>query len=450
MKKHLIDLFVPFLLVFVLLFCACQQDPTPAPEDEITFSSEIDVMLKSGTTTIRNVYRSDYFRDDACDFDKDLALLSFALADSTSDDNAVNFLSAMKFSNLEQHWNTADEINRCSFVIGHRKVDNCDLLAVYIKGTRYNPEWAGNLTIGETGDHEGFRLAALEVYIALKDYIAAYYPNKNLKIWITGYSRAAAISNVVAFNIIDRKELKVKQSDLFVYAFEPPASISSDKAREFQCVHNIMAESDIVASVPPATYGLSRVGTDHKMSSDPIKLNTCLHVFVDPTIKMPTFTPGDDYENPAEFLEYFLNLIMVAAPEEQPQAPSFESRSSYYSTIQTRLAYLVEILMKDNRAGLGALMEFLTEKGYMQALTSWLLTDGQFYTDLKTLLDDKEIDYNAERLETACSLVSNLKDNTNLISNAASLLLAKDNVMYIINCHYPEVCYALLKGDMEI
>ena len=449
MKKHLINLFVPFLLVFVLLFCACQQDPTPAPEDEITFSSEIDVLLKSGTTTIRNVYRSDYFRDDACDFDKDLALLSFALADSTSDDNAVNFLSAMKFSNLEQHWNTADEANRCSFVIGHRKVDNSDLLAVYIKGIRYSSEWAGNLTIGETGDHEGFRLAALEVYIALKDYIAAYYPKKDLKIWITGYSRAAAVSNVVAFNIIDRKELKVKQSDLFVYAFETPASISSDKAREYQCVHNIVTASDIVASVPPAAYGLSRVGTDHKMSSDPIKLNTCLHVFVDPTIKMPTFTPGDDYENPAEFLEYFLNLIMVAAPEEQPQAPSFESRSSYYSTIQTRLAYLVEILMKDNRAGLGALMEFLTEKGYIYAL-SWLTTEGLFYTDLKPLLDAKEIDYNAERLETACSLVSNLKDNTNLISNAASLLLAKDNVMYIINCHYPEVCYALLKGDMEI
>ncbi len=105
--------------------------------------------------------------------------------------------------------------------------------------------------------------------------------------------------------------------------------------------------------------------------------------------------------------------------------------------------------MKDNRAGLGALMEFLTEKGYMYAL-SWLMTEGLFYTDLKPLLDAKEIDYNAERLETACSLVSNLKDNANLISNAASLLLAKDNVMYIINCHYPEVCYALLKGDMEI
>ena len=449
MKKHLINLFVPFLLVFVLLFCACQQDPTPAPEDEITFSSEIDVLLKSGTTTIRNVYRSDYFRDDACDFDKDLALLSFALADSTSNDNVVNTLTAMKFSNLEQHWNSSGDISRCSFVIGHRKVDDSELIAVYIKGTNYNTEWAGNLTIGADGNHEGFSHAANEVYIALKDYIAAYYSKKNIKLWITGYSRAAAISNVVAFNIIEKKELKIKQSDLFVYAFETPSSISSDKAKEYQCVHNIMAESDIVASIPPAAYGLSRVGTDHKMASDPIKVTACLHVFVDPDINMPTFTPGDDYADPAEFLEYFLNLIMVAAPEEQPQAPSFESRSSYYSTIQTRLAYLVEILMKDNRAGLGALMEFLTEKGYMYAL-SWLMTEGLFYTDLKPLLDAKEIDYNAERLETACSLVFNLKDNTNLISNAASLLLAKDNVMYIINCHYPEVCYALLKGNLEL
>ena len=109
-----------------------------------------------------------------------------------------------------------------------------------------------------------------------------------------------------------------------------------------------------------------------------------------------------------------------------------------------------ECRLKDNRAGLAALMEFLNEKGgYLYALT-WLVTEGQFFTDLKPLLDAKEVAYDPMKLESACTLVSSLKDNENLISNASSLLFAKDNVMYIINCHYPEVCYALLKGNLEL
>ena len=130
---------------------------------------------------------------------------------------------------------------------------------------------AVSMTIGESGNHEGFETAATEVYSALKEYLEQYCPQGNLKLWITGYSRAAALSDVLAVKIISNGEVEVSQKDLFVYAFEPPVSVSSDIANneDYTCIHNIYVESDIVPSIAPAIesadYGLSRPGVDLKM-----------------------------------------------------------------------------------------------------------------------------------------------------------------------------------------
>ena len=450
MKKHFIKGILFMILVSILFLCACRQEPNP-PAERITITSEIDVMLKSGSMEIQNTYKTDYFRGDACLFDKDLALLSFALAALTSRNNAIDTLNAMSFDNLRQNWNDEGKINGCSYVIGHRTVDNYELVAVYVNGTGYNVEWAGNFTLGETGNHEGFDIAAKEVYEALKEYVAMYYPKKNIKFWITGYSRAAAIADVVAYNIIEEKDLNTRQSDLYVYAFEAPASIAKDKAKAYQCIHNIMAETDVIPAIPPLAYGLSRPGVELKMASDPDTVNARLHEYVDQGIAMPTFTAGDDYNNPSEFLTYFIDGIL--SKSSNPTAASFESREKYYSSIQVRIVYLTEVLEKNNSAGLRALIKYIEDNraSLFSIFMRWISEDG-FYSDLKEILTSCHTEYADSELKNACSILPSLYLNENLDAFLIGFVADTDkrnNVMYITCCHYPEVCYALLKGYQE-
>ena len=448
------------MLVCLLFFCACKHEPEPSG-DSVEFSSEIYVLLKDGKKEISNRYESEFFCRDARVFDKDLALLSYALAAATSPENALKILKSIWFDNLEQHWNGDDDINGCSYIIGRRKVGDSNLVAVYIKGIDYNVEWAGNLTIGALGNHEGFETAAAEVYAALKEYLAANNLKDNLKIWITGYSRAGAITDVLAYDIITKKEITIAQENLFVYAFEPPASLSSDAiAEEYQCIHNFFAEADLIPSVPPAIesadYGLSRPGTDLKTDSSVDRVNGCLHQYVDPDVSMPEFTPGefvsgDSFTNPAEFLACFIKGATGATDD--ATAASLESRAKFYSTIQNRLPYLVKILMKNNRTGVNALIQYITDHkdDLMSIFFKWVVGDG-FYEDLSSILDSCGTEYVVSDLKAACSILPslylNIKLDTFLLNIAGDGSIIA-NVKYIISCHYPEVCYALLMGYPE-
>lgn len=94
MKKSIVRI-LSVMLTCLLIFCTCSQEPSSA--DKIKFNSEIDVLLKNSKKTITNTYKSDFFREDARSFDKDLALLSYALAASTSGENAVQTLSTMSW-----------------------------------------------------------------------------------------------------------------------------------------------------------------------------------------------------------------------------------------------------------------------------------------------------------------------------------------------------------------
>lgn len=440
------------VLLTLILICSCNSNPSPY-SDRINFYSEIDVLLASNKKRIYNTYKTDYFRQDARIYNKDLALLSYALAASDSPDNAVKTLNSMQFGNLDQHWNNLDLPNSCSFVIGQRMVDDQVLVAVYIKGIGYNTEWSGNLTMGQIGNHTGFETAAEEVYDALKQYLDTNCPNQNFKLWITGYSRAAAITSVLAVSILNQEGISVDAKDLFVYSFEPPASVKlTSETEDYSCIHNIYAESDLVAAIPPAIpsadYGLVRPGNNYKMASDPDLVNACLHKHFGSDVNMPEFVSSEDFNTPAEFLAYFEKGVTSATTD--PDAASLESRDSYYSTIQTRITYLAEVLMKNNRVGLNALIDYLTENQdqLITIISKWIAEDDGFYNDLSAILDDCGATYDAAQLQNACTILQSVIKNTNLVSFLLGFVtgtLKTTNVMYLAACHYPEVCYVLLK-----
>ena len=103
------------LAVFIALSAIdCKQEPAPVEPvpDEISFSSEINVMLTGQKAIVQNSYKTDYFRRDARVFDTDLALLSCTLAASSKRSNVIESLNAMRFDNIFQYWNDYPTLQR--------------------------------------------------------------------------------------------------------------------------------------------------------------------------------------------------------------------------------------------------------------------------------------------------------------------------------------------------
>jgi hypothetical protein len=420
-------------------------------------------MVVDRDLTVDNTYKSDFFRKDSSAFDKDLALLSGSMAFSSSLDEVKNDMTAMYFDDIYVYSNQGSDIdvNGCSYVFGHRAVDSCELISIYVFGMNYGAEWAGNLTMGSAeecnGDHLGFNLAAGKVYDALKDYIAENLSGKDLKIWICGFSRGGAISNALACNIIEKKDIKVAQKDMFVYTFEAPVSISTQRAQQYSCIHNIVVEADIVPHLIPESYGITRSGHDYVLGADPDYVNSCLHEIIGDDAIMPTFTASADYGTPAEFLAYLITKLQFESPEEaegyDAKVPGFESRERYVSSVQDRASYLLEVLMKDDQAALGSLMDYVSEN--KTVVLAWLGYPDGFYEGvpeaelygLKQILDGCGTQYDDEKLKVSCYIAYGIPKNEGLMDLISSFLGGGvlDNAKYTVTCHYPGVIYSLLQ-----
>ena len=158
------------------------------------------------------------------------------------------------------------------------------LLALGVRGYNYAHEWAGNFTIGEIGDHDGFTMASKKVIAFLQAYIAgqpalAAYPD--IKIWISGYSRGAAAANLAAARLVrdaaDGADAapeqcclgkKLIRENIYAYTFEAPAGACTenllDSRYDYSAIYNIVNPDDLVPMVAPscAGFGFGRYGTD--------------------------------------------------------------------------------------------------------------------------------------------------------------------------------------------
>lgn len=147
------------------------------------------------------------------------------------------------------------------------------LIAAAIRGGGYGSEWASNFTIGRKGSHRGFSEARDQVLDYLKEYIADQDITGNIKLWITGYSRAAATTNMVA-GALDGGcslggQVSLAGEDLYAYCYECPQGAAPTidvDAPVYQNIFNIVNPADLVTKLgptKPARFGFQRYGVNH-------------------------------------------------------------------------------------------------------------------------------------------------------------------------------------------
>lgn len=259
----------------------------------------IDFYYSSGATKDYKAschYTDRYFYEDSCGkgqmdgYNRSLSTASLCLALSAFGSNeggnsnyshkyknVEKFLDDLQFNDFDKNdwFEKKPQSDSIGVAVASKPLINNNetytLIAVAIRGGGYESEWAGNFTVGKEGQHYGFSEAKNKVLKFLKSYIKKNKINGNIKIWLTGYSRAAATANLVAGAINDNKTMfgdnvVCEKKDLYAYCFETPMGAQKSEITnqlKYNNIYNIINKNDPVTKVAMSALGFRRFGGDY-------------------------------------------------------------------------------------------------------------------------------------------------------------------------------------------
>ncbi len=184
----------------------------------------------------------------------------------------------------ELYGEDADRLSTIGVAIGNKKLtiggEEYTLIPVAIRGAGYEIEWGSNVTMGGSGEAEGFSDAAVQTAALIEKYVDDYSLRSQLeagkvKFWLAGYSRASATANLTAKRLIDKYGMN---TDVYAYCFEvPQGAVDSEvlKAEHtdnggYYSIHNLINKADFVTMVGPSEMGFTRYGVDHYVPGNPV------------------------------------------------------------------------------------------------------------------------------------------------------------------------------------
>lgn len=364
------------------------------------------------------------------------------------------------------------------------------LLAVAVRGGGYEQEWASNFTIGKTGNHTGFTEAANQVIEFIQNYIVANQDDTlpDIKLWITGYSRAAATANMVAGALDQGTSLgdsvTLDKEDLYAYCFETPAGTTDMDANNLSVygnIYNIINPNDLVTKVAPTAMGFRRYGYDkvlptyenkyngysaatekmlkqfdqlESVSYDDYVLNQFVYKKFDPThlrvmlsweksgISWEPVYDADEQMSMSAFLDDFFSQLVYG----------FISRNLFYSQIQEGVRELCKALFIDESKQ-GDIFKSLGDKlmanlGKLVWLLAWDI-DGALDFVVEQLADSIRengiTDFSDSEIKRAAKpLIERLVVCLALNPNAVATFV--NNKDYFFTAHYPELCLAWMQS----
>ena len=255
-----------------------ESSPVIKKEGDFYFSSGI-----TGSTSASYTYAYDesWFFMDSYTYNHELARMSLCAAMSAFDiggkDRAANIKDLMDdlgFTYTEEsiHYPTPTS-DSIGYAIGSKNIrsasgETTTVLLVAIRGGGYGAEWVSNFTVGTTLNHQGFSNAADQVIEGIESYLESTPHNSEVKIWITGYSRAAATANIAAARLdhsANKGEIPgLSPSGIYAYCFEcPRTSIYGTQSELYNNIFSIVNHIDLVTKVAPGDWGYGRYGISY-------------------------------------------------------------------------------------------------------------------------------------------------------------------------------------------
>ena len=238
-------------------------------------------------------YTEDFFKNPSTTYDEHLATTSLELAlagvaNSMEDvkDKYVNtkdFLSKMGFRNItpNEDYLKEPEKNTMGSVCANKpiylknsdgSVEKYNLITIVTRGANYKLEWLSNFKMGDTGDHAGFTESTDIVYNHFTSFYNEHkddFGNIPVKIWLAGYSRGAAIANMLAARLTDEaNSFNTNKSNIYCITSGTPMGVLKSEHTlipldSYTNIHNIVDLSDLIPLLSPSDFGFGRYGIDH-------------------------------------------------------------------------------------------------------------------------------------------------------------------------------------------
>lgn len=179
--------------------------------------------------------------------------------------NAERLLSELFFDDIEVNDDFLKEpgVFSLGLIAAQKKINDYSLIALNFRGASYGLEWMSNTLLGESGLAYGFEKTGQVAVSFLKSYLDSHRKNLSgrIKLWVSGYSRAAAFAEYVGVRVTEDKDsFGIIPEDIFVYSFESPMLFPKEKGGCFKNIHNTVNPKDMVPMLAPVIWGFSNAG----------------------------------------------------------------------------------------------------------------------------------------------------------------------------------------------
>ena len=245
-------------------------------EGEVSVSTLISKLGDAdGVGSLPFEYSDSFFSGSACSYNHKLAIMSMGMTMSSftiKNDGDKYIRSLLHDIGCDDRTIESKKFGEqkpcddtCGYIFAAKRLpgDNY-LIPVVIRSHRYGGEWVSNAHAVEEGCPDfaaGFKAAADGVYSALLDYIARRgFDRSKLKLWICGFSRGGAVSNLLGARL--SFESGISKDNIFVYTIASPLTVYDRRAGFTDNIFNIVSEMDMVPRMPLRYWGLRRYGTD--------------------------------------------------------------------------------------------------------------------------------------------------------------------------------------------
>ena len=262
-----------------------------------------------GKTATDGVVEHDFYFDDAFFYKSnevyhnDLAVMSLGLEltafshpkydkqytamlqNNERAENLKNAYSDLGFYHDEYYYyNTplSDNSNKVAFSFARKEItngtDTDTLVAVVLRGGGYGAEWASNFYVENAGNSAGFNDAAERVLKELRKYLLIGNVKGEIKLWIVGYSRAAATANILAHyinkdiqedGVLDESSRKISSVNVYAYTFATPNGyrVADSDGTCDNNIMNVVSDNDLVPRVPLKQWGFSKYGRTYTITT---------------------------------------------------------------------------------------------------------------------------------------------------------------------------------------
>ena len=307
MKKFLkkvisLSLIISMVLpLFSPLIVSAETNDVKKSEYSITYKATAPNTNQSITEKYTLYYSDSYFSHSSTEYDSHLATLSMHMTYfsmnldgpktandsdwySRQTDSISGFFNSIGFEKFMANadYTSRSEFNTIGIAIASKKIDDYTVIAVVPRSGGYYREWSNNVWLGDGSKsdymHEGWYNAANKLNNFLDEYVSKNNITGNVKLWMAGYSRGGATTNIAA-GLLDNKldkgqavfsnGAKLTHDNLYAYTFEAPQganvyskTVKAPTDKIYNNIFNIVNPNDLVTKVAMQEWGFTRFGID--------------------------------------------------------------------------------------------------------------------------------------------------------------------------------------------